>query len=179
MKKRHVLTFLLVTAALLSGCGYATNNVFRSDIKTVYVEFFDNKTFRRELEVELTKAVVEEIKLRTPFIIAPKDRADSILGGEIVDFRERAHVKSEDDQILLAGATAEVRFRWRDRLTGTDIVPEQTVVATARVAGVAAPTALDAVTPPRVQRGTLDLAPFGRLFQKTAQSIVEKMQKNW
>ncbi len=111
MKKRHVSTFLLVTAALLSGCGYATNNVFRSDIKTVYVEFFENETFRRELEVELTKAVVEEIKLRTSFKFAPKDRADSILSGEITDFSERAHVKSEDDEILLTGATVEVRFR--------------------------------------------------------------------
>ncbi len=58
-------------------------------------------------------------------------------------------------------------------------MPEQTVVATARIAVVAAPTALDVVIQPRAQRATLDLTPFGRLFQKTAQSIVEKMQKNW
>jgi len=179
MKTQHAFAFVLAVAALLSGCGYATNDVFRSDIKTVYVQFFDNKTFRRELEVEVTKAVVEEIKLRTPFIIAPRDRADSILSGEIVDFRERAQVKSEEDQILLSGATIEVNFRWRDRLTGTDIVPEQKVVASARVAGIAAPTGLEALTPPRVQRGTLDLAPFGRLFQKTAQGVVDNMEKNW
>lgn len=179
MKKQCLFSLLLVTAALSGGCGYATNDVFRDDIKTVYVRFFDNATFRRELEVGLTKAVVNEIKLRTPLIIAPKDRADSILSGELVDFEEKARVKTEEDEILLTRAKATVRFRWRDRLTGVDIVPEQTVVETAQMAAGLAASPLDAVLPPRVQRGSLEPASFARLFEKTAQRIVEKMEKSW
>jgi len=179
-RSRFVATAVLAAAvALVSQCNYAPQNVFRSDIKTVYVQFFDNSTFRRGIEVDLTRAVVNEIKLRTPFVLAPRDRADTVLTGEIVDFDEQAVVKSEENQILLSRARVRVKFRWRDRLTGTDIVPERTVQETVRVGAGTSEAGGAVLLPARVQRATPDSTAFARLFEKVAQDIVDSMEQSW
>ncbi len=152
----------VLALAALAGCfGYRAESLFRPDIRTVYVEAFDNGTFRRGLEVPLTRAVADEIRLRTPLVLAPREEADSVLSGELVEFSESTQVKTEDDRILLNRVTAEVRFRWRDRLTGRDIVPEQTVQESVRIAE------------------SLEETLFGLVFEETAQRIVERMQEPW
>jgi hypothetical protein len=162
MRSRYTLVFLLIAAVLCSGCpGYSTRTLFRRDIRTVYVEGFDNQTFRRGLEVPLTRAVVGEIKLRTPLILAPRDRADSILSGELVEFEESTLVKSERDAVLLNRVTATVQFRWQDRLTGADIVRTRVVRESARIAEA------------------LEDSVFDRVFEEVAERIVEEMQEPW
>ncbi len=162
MISRLTLSLMALATVLWSGCcGYTSQGLFREDIRTVYVEVFDNDTFRRGLEVELTKAVVDEIKLRTPLLLAPRDRADSILSGRLVEFNESTRVKSADDEVLVARMTAKVRFRWRDRLTGVDIVPERTVEESVQIAE-------------SLEKTLSELA-----FRETAQRIVEEMQQPW
>jgi hypothetical protein len=161
MRRRIRVSLLCLTALLAGCCGYGPEAVFRTDIKTIYVEAFDNETFRRGLEVPLTRAIIEEIKLRTPFTFASREKADSVLSGALVEFTESSYVKSETDRVLINKVTARVRFRWRDRLTGEDIVPGQVVSESARIA--------------EVLEGTL----FDLVFEETAQRVVENMQKSW
>ena len=47
--------------------GYTTRPNYDECIKTVYVPIFDNKTFRRGMEFDLTRAVIREIEAKTPF----------------------------------------------------------------------------------------------------------------
>jgi hypothetical protein len=150
---------VLLAGALPAGCGYASKGLFRSDIRTVYVEFFDNRTFRRGLEVGLTKAIVDEIKLRTPLTLASRDAADSVLGGELVQFEERTRVKDEDDAVLTETVTTTVRFHWRDSLTGAEIVPAQEVSDQTLVAS---------------GDPLHDLA-----LRNIAQRVVERMEEDW
>ena len=152
----------VVAAALLCGCrGYSPDSLFRPDIRTVHVRAFDNSTFWRGYEVGLTRAVEEEIKLRTPLIFANAGSADSVLSGELVSLDLDTQVKSEDDEVLLSRVTAVVRFRWMDRLTGADIVPSRTLSESVRVAWISEESA------------------SGLLFQEVAQRIVEEMQEPW
>jgi hypothetical protein len=161
MGKRWTL-LLLIAVALCTGCpGYSTRTVFRRDIRTIYVEVFDNRTFRRGLEVPLTRAIVAEIKLRTPLAFAPRDEADSILSGELEEFRESSLVKTETDRVLLDRVTAVVRFRWHDRLTQTDIVPPRVVRESARIVEM------------------LEDSLFDRVFEEVAERVVEEMQEPW
>ena len=159
LKRAAVLIAALAACAGLSGCSYTTRTLFRPDIKTIYVQLFDNRTFRREVEVDLTKAVVEEIKLRTQLRFASKDEADSILTGTLLEFTERARVKDEDDTVIIERVTLRVSFRWRDRLTEADIVAPQEVVESARVTAGESLRAL--------------------AVQEAAQRIVERMQDDW
>ena len=161
-EKRHICVLLLVTGCLvLAGCCYAPCSLLREDIRTVYVPVFDNQTWRRGLEVELTRAVAEELKLHTHLVMAPRDRADSTLEGELLEFEERGAVKDTNDQILAITVTARARFRWVDNLTGTDIVPWRTVSESGR--------------------HNVSLAePMERaVFRELAQRIVEKLGEEW
>ncbi len=67
---------LLLTVASLAGCqstghvsifGYSTRPNYDECIRTVHVPIFENNTFRRGLEYDLTRAVIREIEQKTPF----------------------------------------------------------------------------------------------------------------
>ena len=160
--KNHVGGLLLVAGCLaLAGCGYPRRSLLRDDIRTVYVPVFANHTWHRGLEVELTRAVAEEVKLHTYLRFAPRQQADSTLEGELLAFEESGATKTEDDEILLTTVTATVRFRWTDNLTGSEIVPNQTIRERLRY-----PVAVG--------------EPLEReVFRGVAQRIVEKMEKAW
>lgn len=169
--RRGALLLLALAALALAGCGYGTHSLYRSDIRTVYVKTFDNDTYRRQLEVSLTRDVINEIKLRTPLTFAPADEADSVLSGTIVGADVSTVVKSAKDVVLLQRARVSVRFRWRDRLTGRDIVPEQTVEMTGRTAS---PGGANLFTISPEQPVMFDLA-----LREAARRIVENMEQSW
>ncbi len=75
--------------ALLAGClglsnyQFGARTMFPPGVETVYVPVFECKSYRRELGVELTEAVIKEIERRTPFKVVPSTSADTILTGTI------------------------------------------------------------------------------------------------
>ena len=163
MRHYRRLLWLIIVLACGGGlhCGYSTRSLIREDIGSVYMEVFDNKSFRRGLEKGLSTAVLEELKRHSGLRIADRRSADSILTGELLEVDESVVTKTEADEILLKRITVSVRFRWRDRLTGRDIVPSQTVKGSGRF----------------VSR--LGEDPFRSVFQDVAERIVESMHENW
>lgn len=160
--KRHMWRLVLIVGCLaLAGCTYPRYALLREDIHTICVPVFENTTWRRGLEVELTRAVTEELKLHTNLNFASRKRAESILEGELVAFEQHGVTKTKSDEIILTTITVRVRFRWVDNLTGRDIVPWQTVVESRRY-----PVTLGE----SVEEG---------IFREAAQRIVEKMGKEW
>jgi hypothetical protein len=127
-----IRTILLALACLLSGCGYAwsdngnsfsqsspKDSVYRTDIRTVAVPIFANKTFYRGVEFNLSKAVVTQLESHTPYRVAPKESADTLLTGEIVNVRVNNISRSPfnalpQEQLLLIN----VNFTWKDLRTG-------------------------------------------------------------
>ena len=171
MNRRRAVLLLSLAALALAGCGYGVHVLYRQDIKTIYVEFFGNDTYRRRLEISLTQGVVAEIKLRTPLTFAPRAEADSVLSGTITEADVSTVVKNARANVLLQRAQVQVRFRWRDRLTGRDIVPEQVVAGNALVP----------VTPVEgIFEGSPDqTAVFALALQEVARRIVENMEQSW
>ena len=76
------------------GCSYSTGRPFPATVKTVYVEMFGSREFRRSLEFQLTEALQKRILMDTDYTLADKTRADTMLSGEVLDVRQigRAHV---------------------------------------------------------------------------------------
>src|SRR5262249_1307172 len=65
--------------------GYTTRPNYDCDIRTVYVPIFQNVTFRRGLEFDLTRAVIREIESKTPFkVVSCADGADTELTEKII-----------------------------------------------------------------------------------------------
>ena len=123
---------IFVLPLLLCGCGYKTTgsapdanswyqwkSLYREDVKTVAVPIFQNKTFRRGVEFQLSKAIVNQMEMRTPYKVVPRDRADTILEGEIVDIRlstvsNDIHSAIPQEQLYVI----RTNFTWKDLRSG-------------------------------------------------------------
>jgi outer membrane lipopolysaccharide assembly protein LptE/RlpB len=82
---------LLVAAlAVAAGCGYrlrGTGSSLPPGIRTVSVPVFKNLTTRYELDVKLTRAVIDELVARGQVSVAADPAAaDAVLEGEITGF---------------------------------------------------------------------------------------------
>lgn len=79
-------TFLAtgIALALHAGCGYTIRQPFDTAIKTVYVPIFRSISFRRDVNLQLTLLVQQEIEKRTPYkVVGKQEGADTILDGTI------------------------------------------------------------------------------------------------
>ncbi len=115
----HKIAALACLPLLLGGCGYSSTGLFRSDVESVHVETFATREFRRDLEFELTEAVKKRIGTDTPYRLAPREKADTILKGEVLEERQAAFAPDfrsrlpRDKQLTLA-----VRVQWQDVRSG-------------------------------------------------------------
>ena len=144
----HIFAAVLLIAALVtSGCGYKNGgadsggggaggyqwkSVYRDDIRTVAVPIFKSNVFQRGVEFSLSKALVGQIEANTPYKVVPRERADTILEGEIVEVRvdtlsadRRAAIPQEQLLDII------VDFTWKDLRTGKILVERRGVEQTA------------------------------------------------
>ena len=98
----------------------AGRSLYRDDVRTVAVPIFANRSFERNVEFNLSKAVVNYIESNTPYKVVPKERADTILEGEIT------HVEIDTvSNSATAGSIPQeqlmqirVNFTWKDLRNG-------------------------------------------------------------
>lgn len=149
----------------LTGCGYSTARPFRNDIRTIHVEMFQSKEFRRELEFRLTEAIIKRIEMDTPYRIAGRKTADAVLTGEILKVENRTFGDdAETDRPREIGSTVVVRYRLKDARNG-DILVER----------------------PRFIYQTSHIPPVGESFTQAmtraldgmAEQMVETMELDW
>ncbi len=101
----------------LPGCGYMVGNAYGPDVRTVEVPIFENDTFRRGIEYQLTESVQREIQLRTPFRLV-KGPADTRLTGRIVEARKNVLGETRNDDPRELQLALFVRVTWEDLRTG-------------------------------------------------------------
>ncbi len=119
------LTCIVVLFALISGCGYTTKPLISRKINSIYIPIFENNTFRRGLEFDLTNAVKEEIMSKTKLRIAQKDSADTILSGKIEKVAESMLSSNVADDIVESRVTIYVDIKLVDRRTGRTLIEEK------------------------------------------------------
>jgi hypothetical protein len=123
VNKFSPVVLLSLSACLLAGCGYRAGGPFRTDVHTVYVDIAGSKDFRRDLEFTLTEALKKRIGMDTPFRLAPREKADTILMTEVLEERQAALApdfksrQPREKQLALA-----VRVQWKDVRTGRILV---------------------------------------------------------
>ncbi len=99
-KLLNCLTGFVIVFVLTYGCGYSTRSLNIRNVNSIYIPIFDNTTFRRGIEFDLTKAVKEEVMSKTNLRIVNKDDADTILYGTIKDFKEGVLTQDFTDNIV-------------------------------------------------------------------------------
>lgn len=108
-------------AALLSaaGCGYrlrGTGSSLPARIATVSVPMFKNLTTRFELDVKLTRAVIDELVARGRVrIAADAAAADAVLEGEITGFSARPIAFSRGNQADRYTITVTAKVALKER----------------------------------------------------------------
>ncbi len=118
---------VIAAGVALAGChgdggsllGYRNTALFDPNIDTVAVEIFENQTFERGVEFDLTEALVKEIELRTPYKVVSRSRAQTVITGTI-DTVRRSVLSREFE----AGVPQELQvtvttsFEWKDLRSG-------------------------------------------------------------
>ena len=125
---RAVILFASLVCAMpvLPGCGYTVGNGFNPEIRTVSVPIFENDTFRRGIEVQLTEAVQKEIQKRTPYRLAKGLDADTRLTGKIVQTRKDVLGENRFDDPRELQISLMVLMKWENLRTG-EVLAQQEV----------------------------------------------------
>jgi len=154
----------------LWGCtdiaGYSNRPLFPEDVSSVCLKMFDNQTFRRGVEYELSDALAKRIEAETPYkVISSSDRADSIISGQIVQITESV-LSIERELGLALEKQVQVRaiVNWKNLKTGQLLIDNQSVTAEA--------------TYSEFQKQDFSYAS-ALAVNKLAQRIVELMEKKW
>ena len=152
-------------ALMVAGCGYSSDSLYRKNIRTVYVEMFQTKEFRRGIEFELTEALRKQLDRSTPYKNAPKEKADSIITGEVLEWQESAighdHITALPRD---TAGTLVIRFRWQDMRTGKIIVEHPRMITTIQYVRPAGES---------IENGRNDAVT------KMARKIVDQMAADW
>ncbi|MBI1348866.1 hypothetical protein GC163_21555 [bacterium] len=117
-QRRAFLGTFVFCASGLAGCGYMVGNTFGPEVRTVDVPIFQNDTFRRGIEYQLTEAVQKEIQTRTPFRLAKGPGADTRLTGRIIDVRKNVLGETQNDDPRELQLSLYVAVTWEDLRTG-------------------------------------------------------------
>jgi len=130
-----ILSTLLPLA--LTGCaeklGYSDESLFPGNIKSVRLEMFDNLTFRRGTEYDLSDALAKRIESDTPYkIVTSADRADTVISGRITSIgnlglsreRELGGILEQELEIVAL-------VDWKNLKTGELLIEHETVRASA------------------------------------------------
>ncbi len=110
-----------IAAVLCSGTiGCATYRfgnatLFRQDIRTVYVPVIRNETFRPDLGVRLTEAVIREIESTTPYKVTGDPNADSTLTCRFNTETKRVLTETTSDDPRALDAALSVQAAWISR----------------------------------------------------------------
>lgn len=103
--------------------GYSWSSLYRQDVRTVAVPIFRNIDYSRGDEFALTRAIVQQVESRTPYKVVERERADTILEGEIVSVTlgsvSRDSLSSLPQEQLYI---VTVNFTWKDLRTGQVLV---------------------------------------------------------
>ena len=141
LTKRNLslVPFLALSAAaclLFPGCkqmgGYSNESLFPEDVVSVYVEMFDNRSFWRGVEYDVTDALAKRIETDTPYkIISNRDRADTIISGYVTSVGQSLlSIERETGRALEKEVDLRAVVNWENLKTGELLIDNRLVSGT-------------------------------------------------
>jgi hypothetical protein len=162
-----------VMLASLAGCasdptqGYSTQSIFPQNIRTVAVPIFTSESYTRNVEFELTDALVKEIETRTPYKVVPASRADTILLGQLrqieLDQLSKSRLTGLSEEVIVS---VTIDFQWKDQRSGKPLLERKAFTGSALF------------VPSRPSFEPIELGQFA-VVQELARDIVSEMQAEW
>lgn len=170
------LAGLILPVCLASlGCvGYqfGPQSLFRPDIRTIHVPIVRNDTFRHDLGVRLTEAIVRQIQERTPYIVTGDPNADSVLSCRFEADTKRVLTETETDEVRALDVVVSVQASWLNRRG--EVLMENRVLTDGNLAMVFSQDSR--VVPEAGQSIETELQES---IEDLAQRIVTQMEARW
>ena len=110
MRRLPALT-MAMAAALLPACvSLERGDVYPDDRDTVWVAYFGNETFYRDVQFELTEELVNEILSSPGLHLSSKDEAEIHLTGRVLEVTQNvlAEDKQQDPTASSSAVTVEI-----------------------------------------------------------------------
>ena len=168
LNRGRLAVFALLASMMASGCGYTVRPPYDRSIRTVYVGMFKGQSFRRDQNIDLTRMIQDEIRLRTPYsVVGSPDGADARLEGTITYVDKNLQVESPNNlpRHLLASVNATVKYTDnRSGSTTTKTTP---------------PVVIGEQAPFYPEIGETTQLGFEKAMQKMAKDIVSMMEEPW
>jgi len=170
----NVCTVALALAVmLLPGCssdptkGYSTKSIYPQGISTVAIPIFTSQSYTRNIEFELTDALIKEIEARTPYKVVPANRADTLLLGQVkaveLDQLSKSRLTGLSEELIVS---VTIDFQWKDQRSGKPLLERKSF------------TANSLFVPSRPSSEPIELGQFS-VVQQLARDIVSEMQAEW
>lgn len=122
----------IVVAGVAGACGsdarqgYAWTSPYRQDIRTISVPTWDNATHVRDIEFQLTEAIIKEVHRSTPWKVVSPGAADTTLSGVITDAQLRKlGTQSVSGLVQELAVDIAVTFEWKESRTGKVLVAKR------------------------------------------------------
>ncbi|KAA1259985.1 hypothetical protein LF1_25230 [Rubripirellula obstinata] len=161
--------------ACVSGCAayrFGSASLFRPGIRTVHVPVVRNDTFRHDLGIRLTEAIVREIETRTPYKVTSDPNADSRLECRVISESKRVLTETGTDDPRGLDAAINVRATWLNR--SGEMLMQNAIVPTG---DLAIGFSQDSRFVPEAGQ-SIDTASEAAI-QKLASRIVSQMEMRW
>ncbi|RUL86193.1 LPS assembly lipoprotein LptE [Tautonia sociabilis] len=124
-----IVAIACLAAASGAGCGYSLRAPFDESIRTVYVPVFRSFSFREDVNLMLTEAVIKEIERRTPYkVVDSREEADTILSGTVLFTTKYTTVVNPNNLPRQIFADMTVEVSWEDVRDGGDPEKDPPVV---------------------------------------------------
>jgi hypothetical protein len=172
-----VRILLMLSAWLLTGLsagcestdpteGYTNRSLYRAEIRTVFVEMFQSETFRRNVEFELTEAVVSQLELHSTYkVVSDRREADSIVYGTIKRIHEGVRTAQRElDRPVENEVVLSAVVTWKDLRSGELILDNRLIKVKADYA---------------VLLGAGRTSAERKVANQAAVRIVEAMEQPW
>jgi hypothetical protein len=132
-----VRTALALYCLAVAGCGlkgYSNTSLYPDDISSVCIRMFDNRTFWRNMEYDLTDALSKRIEAKTPYkVISNDDLADTVISGQITQVKKSVLIRDREvgsalqNEILIQAVVS-----WKNLKTGELLIDSRLISATAQ-----------------------------------------------
>jgi len=136
-KKCVILLFCMIlgiSALAFIGCsGYSSESLYDNSVRSVYLQMFDNQSFQRDIEYQLTDGLAKRIEADTPYkIVSNKNKADSIIFGQITSASTSAiTTERQTGRALENEVTITAVVTWKNLKTGQMIIEKMPISASA------------------------------------------------
>ena len=107
---------LLAAVLLLAGCGYSWRGTLPDHLRTIAVPTFTNRTSEPGVESRLTRAVIEAFSANGRLQIAPPERADALLEGEVTGYEIQSIAFDPLANVRLYRLVVTLNLRLLDRV---------------------------------------------------------------